>query len=620
MVLMGASFCMFEASAFALTTVPTKTNFQGRLTNSAGNIMPDGLYNMKFRLFTVTSGGTDVWNETRETTNRVQVTNGLFSVRLGDVTPIPASLFASGSLYFEIELPTPATVNCSTAACGVFTEGPMTPRNQLATSAYAYNAETLDGFDSADFGKLIANNTWSGTNLFTGTTDVNSAHFGSTATEIVFAPGASGFTLTGNALFQTGTFSVRNNSPVFKNVSDNAAAFSIQTSGNANMFVVDTSTSRVHIGDPAADASGVALVLDNKSGADPTGVTGAMYYNTTNGKFRCYQNGAAWRDCISSMQDAYNLSTGSTTPEVKLDSTRGGLDIQDANSTIAGSLFAVRGSSPVTLGQAFFDVDNTGKISAQNLTDSATAFTVSDQSLVELFTVDTSNKRVYIGDIAADATGTVLILDTKNNAGDPTGVAGAMYYNSSMHSFRCYQNGVWRSCLGGLAYANTAPATTLTAGGTTEQPFSTTHTIPAGSCQPGRVYRVTAKGVYTTPNPLGGIGTLTLRVRVGGVTGAIAGATPAVALTKNLTNRQWTTSLDMTCITYGNPGTVEGQGTSTIFTAASTSVTHEMVNTGTVGGINMTAAQTIGVTAQYSVAEAGKSIILRQIIVEELGP
>lgn len=54
-------------------------NFQGRLTDSTGAIMPDGLYNMQFRLYTVASGGTATWSETRQTTSRVQVTNGLFS-------------------------------------------------------------------------------------------------------------------------------------------------------------------------------------------------------------------------------------------------------------------------------------------------------------------------------------------------------------------------------------------------------------------------------------------------------------------------------------------------------------------------------------------------------------
>ena len=42
--------------------------------------------------------------------------------------------------------------------------------------------------------------------------------------------------------------------------------------------------------------------------------------------------------------------------------------------------------------------------------------------------------RLTIG--AADTTGTLLVLDEKTNSGDPTGVAGAMYYNSNSGTFR----------------------------------------------------------------------------------------------------------------------------------------------------------------------------------------
>ncbi len=55
---------------------------------------------------------------------------------------------------------------------------------------------------------------------------------------------------------------------------------------------------------------------------------------------------------------------------------------------------------------------------------------------------------MYIGDPTADAVGALLVLDTKNTAGDPTGVNGAMYYNSSTNTFRCFENSAWRDCLG----------------------------------------------------------------------------------------------------------------------------------------------------------------------------
>jgi fibronectin-binding autotransporter adhesin len=62
----------------------------------------------------------------------------------------------------------------------------------------------------------------------------------------------------------------------------------------------------------------------------------------------------------------------------------------------------------------------------------------------------TSGANITIG--AADTTGTLLVLDTKTSSGDPTGVNGAMYYNSNSRVFRCFQedtasSGYWRDCM-----------------------------------------------------------------------------------------------------------------------------------------------------------------------------
>ncbi len=64
---------------------------------------------------------------------------------------------------------------------------------------------------------------------------------------------------------------------------------------------------------------------------------------------------------------------------------------------------------------------------------------------VTLLVVDSTNDRVYIGDTSTDTTGTLLVLDVKTDSGDPTGVAGAMYYNSNSNSFRCYTTS-WSAC------------------------------------------------------------------------------------------------------------------------------------------------------------------------------
>ena len=56
----------------------------------------------------------------------------------------------------------------------------------------------------------------------------------------------------------------------------------------------------------------------------------------------------------------------------------------------------------------------------------------------------TSGGNITLG--TSDTTGTLLVLDTKTNAGDPTGTNGGMYYNSSTNTFRCFQGGAWKNC------------------------------------------------------------------------------------------------------------------------------------------------------------------------------
>ena len=143
----------FSTPAKAVQTIPYKMNFQGRITDSAGNALANGTYNMKFRIYDASTGGTLQWSEQRANSagTGVSITNGLFSVQLGDVTALPANIFTNQNLYFEIELPTPATATCTAAACESYTEGPMGPRNKLGSSAYAFNSDTLDGIDSSGF-------------------------------------------------------------------------------------------------------------------------------------------------------------------------------------------------------------------------------------------------------------------------------------------------------------------------------------------------------------------------------------------------------------------------------------------------------------------------------------
>jgi hypothetical protein len=92
-----------------------------------------------------------------------------------------------------------------------------------------------------------------------------------------------------------------------------------------------------------------------------------------------------------------------------------------------------------------FRVANDGSLEIRQT--SATALTIKNASGTDFFNVDTSGAIVRIGSATADGTGTLLVLDTKNTAGDPTGVNGGMYYSSVDGKNRCYENGVWVDCI-----------------------------------------------------------------------------------------------------------------------------------------------------------------------------
>lgn len=294
--------------AGAATTVPTKMNFQGRLTDASGTVVADGLYNMKFAIYDDPTAGTQQWTETRQTTNRVQVTNGIFSVKLGDVTPLPASVFSAATRYFEITLANPATATCSTASCQTW-ESAMT-RNQIATSAYAYNADTLDGIDGASFAQ------YSTTNAFTGTNSITVS---------------------------------------------NANAFVV--AGAYNLFRVDTSGAQVLVG--TTDANANLFVLDTKNTAgDPAGVAGGIYYNSDAGKLRCYEV-TTWKDCVAAdtLQTAY---TNSSSPATITTSAAGKGIVIAAGVVPTADLMSISnaGQAVTTAGVNGLSVDYTGGAAA----------------------------------------------------------------------------------------------------------------------------------------------------------------------------------------------------------------------------------------------------------------
>ncbi len=111
--------------------------YQGQLTDPSGQPVSNGNYNFTFRLYSLANGGNALWTESWAGANAVTVTDGLFHVLLGNITPIPSSVFASNTtLWLGVQ---------------VGTDGEMTPRVQLSSAPFAMQALTVvDGAITTD--------------------------------------------------------------------------------------------------------------------------------------------------------------------------------------------------------------------------------------------------------------------------------------------------------------------------------------------------------------------------------------------------------------------------------------------------------------------------------------
>ncbi|MFZ2882143.1 MAG: hypothetical protein WA019_03645, partial [Candidatus Moraniibacteriota bacterium] len=164
-------FCLLIPFFYSHADILKQINYQGKLTDDTNSAVPDGSYDMTFRLYDSLTSGNLLWTQTHTTanTNPVIVTNGIFSVLLGSGTGDPLTLdFNSNSYYLQVEIYNSNTTLTET----------LSPRKQLGSVPSAFNSDKLDGLDSATSGANAhiiktdssGNLTISGNTYFNGTT------------------------------------------------------------------------------------------------------------------------------------------------------------------------------------------------------------------------------------------------------------------------------------------------------------------------------------------------------------------------------------------------------------------------------------------------------------------
>ncbi len=126
------ALCVVLVAGLAFAAVPQTINYQGYLTNNSGQPV-NGPVNFTFGMYSASSGGPALWTETH---TGVQVTNGVYSVVLGNGSPTPSPL----TLPFDTQYWLGITVG---------TDPEMTPRQALAVVPYAFRAAQADTVNSS---------------------------------------------------------------------------------------------------------------------------------------------------------------------------------------------------------------------------------------------------------------------------------------------------------------------------------------------------------------------------------------------------------------------------------------------------------------------------------------
>lgn len=325
-LLLGLATLVQPASA--VTGINEQINFQGRLLNAQGAVVPDGYYNIQFKIYqdgdgqtagntTGTPAGTLRWTENFLNVNSkgVLVKNGYMSVELGSVNPFGTQVDWNQSVLWLSMNVGSTNPSCATfATCSP--DGEMIPMKRLSSSVYslnAANANKLDGLTSSDF---IRNQ--------------NTA-----------AQTTANFWIDGSGRAGTLQAATSISTPALRSVSDSTSALRIQnTAGTTTILNVDTTNGRIGIGTGTAAPTATLQVAGTVTSAG-----GAISLNDSS-NFNVSIGGGTSSGALTIGNSANTTTLGSNT--LTLGSATAPTIVQKTDQTTAntaGTGLTIRGAT-----------------------------------------------------------------------------------------------------------------------------------------------------------------------------------------------------------------------------------------------------------------------------------
>lgn len=387
-ITVAASFAMtFGGNQQVKAATNSTLNFQARLLTASGSLVPDGNYNLEFKIYNAASStgssqgscsgdANCLWTETRITSNKVRVVNGYMTVNLGSVTAFASTINWDQELWL--------TMNIGGTG-GVSWDGEMTPRLRLTAVPYAFRAGQLANMNGANLSTLgwatqtasnsillpneggtlciqsssncgfltsatgdanyvklqgstpgtpqTGNLNISGTGVFGTTLQAPALDRASAGTLTLGGTNATAIALQQNTTLASGKSLTLQGGFAMTPASDTTSVFNVKTSAGNNMFTIDTQNARVGIGLGASNTP----TLQN-AGLE---IKGAIRLSGANGTYSdAYITPKVGGGSVNTLINVVNYDPGAFSQIIAL-----GLP-SDANTTSrAISLFDARASA-----------------------------------------------------------------------------------------------------------------------------------------------------------------------------------------------------------------------------------------------------------------------------------
>ena len=208
---------LFNVPLHAAPGVNQTLSFQGRLLSSSGAVVPDGHYNMQFKIYqdgdgqqagdTGGTGGTLKWTESYVNANTgdgIEIKDGFFSVNLGSNNPFGTQVdWNQSTLWLSMNIAGTAA-DCTTFGSGTCAaDGEMLPMRQITSTPFALNSGMVGGKTAdqlAQLGQGVQTDASNTSSLFINKTGTGSLiQLQNMATDVFTVAGTGDVTLGSNA-------------------------------------------------------------------------------------------------------------------------------------------------------------------------------------------------------------------------------------------------------------------------------------------------------------------------------------------------------------------------------------------------------------------------------------